>query len=234
MRIIAIESSGRHGSLATLTGVGDEATLVREACLSGNQRTAQLLAPKLRQLLADVGWPPKSIDVVAIANGPGSFTGLRIGVTTAKALAYAVQAELIAVNTLEVIASQVPHSAGRLWAILDAQRQELFAARFVIGDDGRFQVDQPPQTMPQEVWLAQLQPHDRVTGPALRRLAARLPMGVIAASEDMWEPTATATGQLAWQAYCRGQRDDLWKLAPAYFRLSAAEEKAMRNPFHPN
>jgi hypothetical protein len=70
-----------------------------------------------------------------------------------------------------------------------------------------------------------LQPGDRVTGPALGRLRPRLPPGVVAATEACWQPTAETVGQFAWRMFQRGWRDDLWKLAPLYYRPSAAEEK---------
>jgi tRNA threonylcarbamoyl adenosine modification protein YeaZ len=84
----------------------------------------------LKELLHEVDWCVESINLVVVAVGPGSFTGLRIGVTTAKTLAYAVGAEVIGVNTLAVIASQAPRSDTPLWVVIDAQRGELFAAKF--------------------------------------------------------------------------------------------------------
>src|SRR6185295_10241387 len=83
-RILAIETSGRHGSAATLWGDSNDRRLVRQIVLTGEQRTAQALAPSLKELLAESEWPANSIELVAVAAGPGSFTGLRIGVTTAK------------------------------------------------------------------------------------------------------------------------------------------------------
>src|SRR6185369_14233589 len=103
-RIIAIETSGRHGSVAALGGDADAAPPIGQIVLTAEQRTAQALAPSLKQLLAAVGWSPKDVEMVAVAIGPGSFTGLRIGVTTAKAFAYAVGAEVIGVNTLCALA----------------------------------------------------------------------------------------------------------------------------------
>ena len=228
MRIIAIETSGRHGSLAVLSGVADDAQLQCEAVLSGEQRTAQSLAPALRDLLAEVNWPPATIGMVAVAIGPGSFTGLRIGVTTAKAFAYAVGAEIIGVNTLDVLASQIGQSPSLLWAIMDAQRQELFVAKFESSGGGGTTKSKETAIIPQDEWLASLQSGDRVTGPALRRLLPRLPDRVFATPEEYWQPMAAAVGKLAWQLYQAGQRDDVWKLAPAYYRPSAAEEKRAR------
>ena len=77
----------------------------------------------------EVGWKPGEVQLIAVTVGPGSFTGLRIGVSTAKALAYALATPLIGVNTLEVILRQAPAGLPRLQAVLDAQRYELFAER---------------------------------------------------------------------------------------------------------
>src|SRR5262245_21398293 len=130
MRTIAIETSGRVGSVAALKCEGDRADILGEIILGEDQRTAQRLAPAIRELLSDVSWSPADVELVAVAVGPGSFTGLRIGVTAAKSFAYAVGAQIVGVNTLAVLAAQAPPSAAPLWTVMDAQRRELFAARF--------------------------------------------------------------------------------------------------------
>ncbi len=225
MRIVAIETSGRHGSVAALRGEGDDALPLQEIALSGDQRTAQALAPAMHELFAQVDWTPQSIELVAVAVGPGSFTGLRIGVTTAKTFAYAVGAEIIGVNTLAVMAAQARSQLAKpqapLWTILDAQRQELFVAKFNGNHDD-------VSIVAQDIWLAQLQPGDRVIGAPLRTLSPRLPVGVIALPEELWQPMAIAVGRVGWRTYQSGQRDDVWKIVPQYYRASAAEEKAAR------
>lgn len=225
MRIVAIETSGRDASLAALEGVRDgdktAACLVREVTVTGPERTAQFLAPRLNDLLQATDWPAKSIQLVAVAVGPGSFTGLRIGVTTAKTLAYAVGAELIGVNTLSVIASQAPPAVGPVWVVMDAQRQELFAAKF----DGERKPIGETRIFSQSQWLSALTPGDRVTGPGLQRMRSVLPTGIDVVDESKWQPMAAAVGQLGWRDYCAGRHDDLWKLLPQYYRASAAEEK---------
>ena len=225
MRILAIETSGRRGAVATLFGEADNARLIHQTVLADDERTARALAPTLRQLLAKTGWSPNFVQLVAVAIGPGSFTGLRIGVTTAKTLAYAVGAEIIGVDTLAVLAAQVPPTGGPLWAIMDAQRQELFAARFERHGAAGLREASDTLIVPQDDWLAGLHAGEFVTGPALPKLAARLPTGVVAVTEDPWHPTAAAVGDVAWRAYQNGQRDDVWKLVPNYYRPSAAEEK---------
>jgi tRNA threonylcarbamoyladenosine biosynthesis protein TsaB len=228
VRIIAIESSGRHGSVAALRGERAGVCCLEQTQLPASERTAQSLAPSLRAILRKVDWPVDSLELICVTVGPGSFTGLRIGVTTAKTLAYAVGAQIIGVDTLEVLAAQAPAAARRLWTIMDAQRQELFAAAFEVVDGSRPQRIFETAIMGQEKWLAELRAGDRVTGPALQRVAVRLPAEVVALPVELWQPTAAAVGQVAWYAYQAGQRDDIWILLPNYFRPSAAEEKLRR------
>lgn len=227
MRILAIETSGRDGSLAALetedagAASNGSARVVGDVAIAGPERTAQMLAPRLREMLEKIGWEAKSIGLVCVAVGPGSFTGLRIGVTTAKTLAYAVGAEVVGVNTLEVIANQAPPSEPPLWVVMDAQRRELFAAKFVDG-----QMQGAPRVLTQLEWKRLVAAGDQVSGPGLKRLSVELPGGVALLEESHWPPTAASVGQLGWREYSVGRRDDLWKLVPLYYRLSAAEEKA--------
>lgn len=226
-RILGIETSGSHGSVAALIGETVEAQLLDQIVLSGGERTAQALAPAMQRLIANVGWSTKSVELVAVAVGPGSFTGLRIGVTTAKAFAYAVGADVIGVNTLEALAVQAAPSTSRLWTILDAQRQELFAATFLVDAKSNIRFECEAHIISQDRWLGGLQLGDGVIGPALKRMVPRLPAGVVALPEASWQPMAAAVGLVAWKHYLAGQRDDVWKLAPNYYRPSAAEEKRM-------
>lgn len=227
-RILALETSGRYGSVATLWGYPDRVEPICQISLTVDQRTAEALAPALKQLLEDTEWTPGSINLVAVTVGPGSFTGLRIGVTTAKVFAYAMGAEVIAVNTLDVLAAQAPVLDNPLWTIMDAQRQELFTAKYAIGLTGKYERERATSIISQGVWLESLQGTECVTGPALHRFGKRLPSEVSTTPVESWQPMAEAVGQVAWNAYQVGQRDDLWRLAPNYYRASAAEEKNPR------
>jgi tRNA threonylcarbamoyladenosine biosynthesis protein TsaB len=228
MRMVALETSGRHGSVAALEVDSDESRLLGQVVLGGGQRTAQSLAPALRDLLLASGWTPNSVELVAVAVGPGSFTGLRIGVTTAKTFAYGVGAQITGVNTLAALAAQAPPTPGPLWTILDAQRQELFVAKFAASEGDPMPIECNTSIIRQDAWLAELQPGDRVIGPALARLAPQLLQGVVVVPQEFWQPMAEAVGHVALHAYQAGHRDDVWKLAPNYYRLSYAEEKAAR------
>jgi tRNA threonylcarbamoyladenosine biosynthesis protein TsaB len=221
LRILALETSGTAASVAALAG--DK--LLAEWSLEPPRRSAQALAPAIADVLRLAGWKPGDVQLVAVTIGPGSFTGLRIGVTTAKMLAYAVGAEIIGVNTLEVIASQTSIDVPRVSVAIDAQRGQVYAAQFARGDVGGLVRVKETAIVDGDLWLAGLNEGMTASGPALATLAARLPRGIHAASEDFWMPTARSTGKVALAHFAAGRRDDVFQLLPLYLRTSAAEEK---------
>lgn len=221
MLILAFDTSGFAGSVALLNG--DQ--LLAQRQLDPARRSAQTLAPAIAEMLQAEGVSPKQVGLVATTVGPGSFTGLRVGVTTAKTWAYATGGAVIGLSTLAVIARQVPaelrSAASEIHAVLDAQRKELFLARFAASGD-RLAAD---TIVSADTWLDELKAGTVLTGSGLTRILARLPSTETIAPQAIWEPKAAVVGQLAWQEFQRGRRDDLWKLAPVYLRQSYAEEK---------
>jgi len=227
MRILALETTGFTGTLALL----DDDRVVAERALPSDQRSAQSLAPAIQSLLQDHGWPIPSLGLIAVAQGPGSFTGLRVGVTTSKTLAYAIGADVLGVDTLEVLANQAGgiQDEARIHAVIDAQRNQLFAATFVWKAADAVAARQTSTHIADlDPWIASLQAGDVVIGPVLAKLASKLPDGILLARESDCQPRAATVGRLAWRDYAAGHRDDLWKLVPHYHRASAAEEKADR------
>jgi len=222
--ILAFDTSGMAGSVALC----DDQGLLSERQLDPARRSAQTLAPAIAELLKAAGIQPKQIGLVATTTGPGSFTGLRIGVTTAKTWAYATGAAVIGLSTLEVIARQVPDTlcatSTEIHAVLDAQRKELYMGRFRSTTHERERLAEDA-IVAAESWLTQLTPETIVTGSGLSRLADRLPAGVACVPQPHWEPQAATIARVAWQEFARGHQDDLWRLAPAYLRKSYAEEK---------
>jgi tRNA threonylcarbamoyladenosine biosynthesis protein TsaB len=232
--ILALDTSGSSGSVALLEGP----LVLGELALDAERRSAQTLAPAIVALLSSAKVEPSQVELVATTIGPGSFTGLRVGVTTAKTFAYAVGAEVIGVSTLEAIAHGLPDEllagqGGDIQAVLDAQRKELFVGKF-LRETGRLTRIEPDHIVPSTDWLAGLQPGTIVTGTGLARLESQLPAGVVAAPVNYREPRAAIVGRLAWHDYQAGRRDDLWKLAPIYLRPSYAEEKVKKPQSGPN
>lgn len=226
MRILAIETSSAHASVAALA----DCKVLAELQLNPVQRGAEALAPALADLLGRVGWRPRDVQLVAVSIGPGSFTALRVGVTTAKTFAYVVGAEVLAVGTLEAIAAQLAESGTgeTIATAIDAQRGEVYAARFRRHAPFDIECITPDAIRPADEWIASLSRETLVGGPALDALAARLAGDVHTAPRDAWLPTAATIGRLAAVKYAKGHRDDLWHLVPRYLRRSAAEEKRSR------
>jgi tRNA threonylcarbamoyladenosine biosynthesis protein TsaB len=222
LRILSLETSLRQGSVAALVSGNHCADLKAELPLPADDRSAQTLLPTVKQLLSDCRWQPSDIDLVCVTTGPGSFTGLRIGVTSSKSLAFAVGAKLVSVHTLSALAASVPNRTGRLWAIMDAQRAELFAASF----DGEISNNPTTQIVSIDDWLGQLRAGDTVIGPPLAQLAGKLPASVKAVDQKLWQPQASVVGRLGYDLFLAGQTTDPIHLVPNYYRKSAAEEKA--------
>ena len=221
MRILAIESSGITASAAVL----DAGDLLVEELLEPGQRSAQGLAPAIARALAAVGWKAADVELVAVTRGPGSFTGLRVGVTTAKALAYASGASVLGVNTLEAIATGMPDDCDQVSVVIDAQRKQSFLAEFARGPDGFFRCTRETTIVDDQEWLSRLAPGQFVTGPGLEKLQGQLPAGMIVAERQHWAPQAAAVGHLAGRLFAAGKGDDMFELVPDYFRPTAAEEK---------
>jgi tRNA threonylcarbamoyladenosine biosynthesis protein TsaB len=221
MRILAIESTDQAGSVALL-----EDNQVRAAVrLNLDQRSAQSLAPAIQEQLQKLGWKPGDIKLVGVAIGPGSFTGLRVGVTTAKTFAFAIKADIVGLNTLEVIAAQTPAGIDHVSVVMDAQRQQLFAAKLERTAAGTWQWVQPTGVIDIDAWLSALEPDSAVSGPGLQQLTGRLPAGIKALPAELWAPQAATVGALALHRKQAGFLDDAEQLVPIYFRRSAAEEK---------
>lgn len=222
MRILAIETTAFTGSLALLEGD----RVVAEAALPEGLRSAQSLVPAIGSLMADHRWEMATLQLIAVVHGPGSFTGLRVGITTAKTLAYALQCETIGVDTLEVLAAQARPAAGHIYPIVDAQRGQLFTAAFTWPAGEPFPVRQSPTGIVDlSPWLAELHQEDLVVGPPVPKLAVQLLAGITPENRLECQPQASTAGRLAWRDYQAGRRDSLWTLAPQYHRASAPEEK---------
>src|SRR5688572_658963 len=103
-RMLILESSGRTGRVALALG----ANLLSERVLDEARRHARDLAPAVSELCAAQGWRVRDLQAVAVSLGPGSYTGLRVGIISAKTLAYAVGCVAFGIETFAAIARQAP------------------------------------------------------------------------------------------------------------------------------
>jgi len=126
MRILAVETSGARGGIA----LAEDARVIDEAILGEGLRHGRDLVLTAKAACERAGWDARRIDVVAVSIGPGSFTGIRIGVTLAKVMAFDTGAKIVAVPSLRVMAENAPPGRRRVAAIVDAKRGGLFASIF--------------------------------------------------------------------------------------------------------
>lgn len=222
---IAIETSCRQGSVALLRA--DET--IRQITLDRESRTAQTLAPALQELLDLLRQHSGTLQWVSVGVGPGSFTGLRIAVASAKSLAYALGCPVAEVDTLSAMLrdarQQFPNHPA-YDAVLNAYRGQVFWRRE--STDGQALADS--QVIDQAQWRAQLTTPSMILTGDVWGLpsappAAELPSHCQLTPAASWQPAASQIGALGWEIFQSEQTVDPFKVLPRYLRASAAEEK---------
>jgi len=132
MRVLALETSTLAGGVALVDGE----RLVAEYVLDVSVTHSERLMAAVDRVLDDARWAPRDLEGLAVAIGPGSFTGLRIGVSTIKGLALALGLPIAAVPTLDAMAAAVPWPALPVCPVLQARRGEVYASLFRHDGDG--------------------------------------------------------------------------------------------------
>lgn len=223
MKILAIETIDVSASAALL----EDENVLAAVHLSPEKRSAQFLAPTVRDLLESQSWKPADVDLTVIAQGPGSFTGLRVGIAFAKVFAYAAETDVIALNTLDLLAAAIPNGIQRTSVALDAQRGQVVARTYERTEDGTLRPVSEMEMMDWEDWVEDVPAGTYLSGPVLARKRQLLPEGVRTVPEECWIPSVEQMGKTAANLYRNGRKDDLWNLLPIYSRPAAAEERRM-------
>ncbi|MGD9854880.1 MAG: tRNA (adenosine(37)-N6)-threonylcarbamoyltransferase complex dimerization subunit type 1 TsaB [Planctomycetaceae bacterium] len=223
MWIVGIETSCREGSVALL----DDDKLVVERSLShAGRQHARTLVHELQQMLAESGVAPRLCDVIAVSRGPGSFTGLRVGVACAKTWGFATGCAVIGVDTFEAVAQRAPSDLCEIDVIADAQRGDLYLGRYRRRVDTVWERQGEVGIVPADDWLYELRTDRTVTGPAVENLRSRLTANIGRLPEELRFPTASGVARIGKRTAETGSIANLWSLEPLYLRRSSAEEKA--------
>jgi tRNA threonylcarbamoyladenosine biosynthesis protein TsaB len=220
-RVLLLDTSGHRGTVALAAGE----SILGVRILDETRRHARDLAPAVQALLAGPGWRPRDVQLVVVSRGPGSYTGLRVGIMAAKAFAYATGCALVAVDTFAVVASQAPPEASRLIVIADAQKDKVYAQAFERQPDGSLQPASELAVVPVAALLAGLRSTDWLTGPGVTKCAALLPAGTNLVAAGSREPLPGALLRLGLARFRKGECDDVFALEPLYLRPSSAEEQ---------
>jgi tRNA threonylcarbamoyladenosine biosynthesis protein TsaB len=229
MKTLAIDTSLAAGTVAAIDG---QRLAVRPLGAPGDH--ARLVTAAVADAAAALGWTPRDTELVAVVRGPGSFTGLRVGVATAKALAWTTGARLVAVSGFELAARAARAVAGwpeaPIHVAYDAGRGDVFAATVLPATTSPtgWAVG-PAALVPLADWFDALAAGALVSGPALdaeacgRHAAARPDLHL--APPGSRAATAAAAGRVALLLAAAGRADDPATLVPDYLRPSYADEK---------
>jgi tRNA threonylcarbamoyladenosine biosynthesis protein TsaB len=216
MKILAIDTSTLTSGVAAWDG---RVIAERRARVTTHSDT---LLTMIDDVLREAGWTVAALDGVACVSGPGSFTGLRIGLATAKGLCFAAGKPLACVTSLEALAARAPD--GRVCATLDAHKQEVYAAIYQVNDG--------VPTLAEGEWV-------QAPAELARRLDGSFPVvgdGALRYSElaqnlldSDGAPRPADVARLGALKISRGDADDLSSSGPRYVRASEAEIARMKS-----
>ncbi len=223
-RLLLLETSGRPALVALAQGE----ELCAQRWLDDSRRHARDLAPTVAELLQGQGWHARELEAVIVGRGPGSYTGLRVGLMSAKALCYATGCALLALETFAVIATQTPVEIREVDVLGDAQQDKVYVQSFQRGGSTGWEASSALAIQSVAEWLQTRRPGAWVSGPGVNAKANLLPAGLSVVEERLRSPQVDRLLQMGLARYLAGERDDLWALEPLYLRPSAAEEQWQR------
>ena len=225
---LAIETSSALGSVA----IGRGHSALGTVRFTQPRAHAAEFLPSIDALCREHNVQPDEIAHVYVSSGPGSFTGLRIGITAARTLALAVGARIVALPTLEVIAQNaldLPDPPPRVCVILDAKRARVYTATFALGTESNGlrkynTMDQPHEAEP-VAYFATLPRDCAVLGEGvLYHQKAVSGSGLRVLEEDLFAPRVETVYRLGFEQASRGLFIDARNLIPVYIRPPEAEE----------
>jgi tRNA threonylcarbamoyladenosine biosynthesis protein TsaB len=248
--LLALETSGRFGSVAILKSTA-AGMIIDSELLERESGSAKTLAPAISRLLHRTAMQPGHLTAIAVTTGPGSFTGLRVGVATVKAMAYALRIPVVEIDTLDAIASQIDSRHASIHIVLDAYRGQLFYSEYALRESGQGHsgyekigstqiVDIP--VLLANVCSAETSSEARVFGgPGCDRIRKYLadvenePQSIAWSRGVVWldgpdsEPRAESVARLGFRKWASGELLNAFEVSPRYYRASAAEEKAVHS-----
>lgn len=223
MRILAIETSTMLGGIAIV----DDDGLISEIRLNVSVEHSERLVPEIEHILKSSGLSIHDIDAFAVSAGPGSFTGLRVGMATVKGLSFASGKPVVAVSTLEAMAWNFPYSKYPVCPVLDARRNQVFMALYR-WKDGDFMTLKGPSVIGREEFIDLIRSivnNESVilTGNGYHFYRGKdqflIPPG------HQLVPSPANVGFLGLRLAKEQKFSDHLKLIPLYLRRSQAEEK---------
>lgn len=231
MRILALDSSGIVASVALV----EDDVLIAEYTVNHKKTHSQTLLPMLDEIAGMVELDLNTVDAIAVAAGPGSFTGLRIGSATAKGLGLALDKPLLSVPTVDALAYNLYDAKGIICPIMDARRSQVYTGIYTF-EEHKLSVLEPQMAVPMEEVIERL---NRM-GKAVIFLGDGVPVFSEMIKAGMQVPysfapahcnrqRASCVGALGMEYYRQGRLETAEEHRPDYLRVSQAErERAER------
>lgn len=226
MKILAIDSS----NLVMGISIATEEKVLAELITNSRKNHSERLMPAIAQMTETIGIQPEELDRIAVAYGPGSYTGLRIGVTIAKTLAWTLKKELVGVSSLEIVAQNGRYFNGYIAPFFDARRGQVFAGLYR-SSGGRVESVAADQLLLMKDWLPKL---ERLDEPVLF-LSNDLGIWRETLEKYQWAHLGTATqnsprpAELARLGLEKEPVSDMHHFLPVYLRMAEAEAKWLAN-----
>lgn len=231
MKILALESAALTASAA----VCEDEHLLGEILLNNGHTHSETLLPMTEALLGSLGLTAADMDLFAVSAGPGSFTGVRIGVATVKGLAFGTGKPCIGVSTLEALACNLPQSGSLICPVMNARRGQVYTALFRGRGNGTAPSLAPERLMPDsaipicelDAILEQYDEPVYLCGDGYALCAADLRQPIGNTPERLRWQSAASVAYAALSAYRAGVRTTDAELKPVYLRPSQAERERL-------
>jgi tRNA threonylcarbamoyladenosine biosynthesis protein TsaB len=225
VKILALDTATSVGSIALVDGPLIKAQHTLNISATHNQR----LLPGIDRILMESGWVLNDLDALAVSLGPGSFTGLRIGLSVAKGLAWATGKPLAGVPTLDALAANVPLVPYLICPVLDARKGELYTAIYRRGNEQMVERLSPYQAIKPDELVELIKEKTVLVGDGLVRygdyLSERLDDRMLQAPPHLNIVHAVSVAWLAEHRLRAGLEEDVSGCTPLYVRPSEAEIK---------
>lgn len=230
MKYLTIDTTTKVTALA----LAEDGALVGEGFLHTNQTHSERLIPMLDQLLIAASWQLNELDLIGVVRGPGSFTGIRIGIATAQGLAQVMDIPMLGVLSLDALAWAGYGREEEIVPVLDARKNEWYTARYGWEEGGeQLQVLSPPQAISPDAWVKQLLQVDKrilFAGDAVTKykdyLQETLKDRAVLLPEYMSLPRGAYAVRAIWQKWLENPSGEM--IEPYYIRLSEAEVNWVR------
>ncbi|MEK6599673.1 MAG: tRNA (adenosine(37)-N6)-threonylcarbamoyltransferase complex dimerization subunit type 1 TsaB [Deltaproteobacteria bacterium] len=219
MKILAIDTSTASGSIALL----DDDQIIAELTTCTQKTHVERLLPLIKTLLSSINTKIEDVDGFALTIGPGSFTGLRIGLAAIKGLAWSLNKPVVGVSTLEALAMNIPYSDKPICPILDARKKEVYAGIYKV--DGHWPISvMPDLAISPEALVEKIKEPTIFIGDGIKIISelkseiANRKSQIVFAPSHLWSIKALNIGLLAWKRFKKGDAGVPEKINLNYLR----------------